>query len=126
MAWWNSKGESNVTNPDLTLRKMMFFTVPATPSMRHFPWLFSLWFHVSSTPSKRSFVKRRNTKRERNYAKHPSLQTMILSYLATLICSAFSTTSFKHVNAVALLCSLLLLTTTVESFFRPPLSSDFL
>ena len=40
------------SNKALFARKMMFFMVPPTPSMGPFPWLFSLQFHLSSTPSK--------------------------------------------------------------------------
>ena len=90
------------------------FTVPPTPAMWPFSWLFSLQFHMSSLPSKNSPLRGGNTKREQTCDEHPSLQTMILSYLATLISSAFSIFFFKHVNAAALLCSLLLLTTATE------------
>ena len=114
MAWWNSKGESIVTKPESTLRKMMF-----SRSLQHQPCdLFHGFFRCSSTwaryHQKNSPLRDGNTKREQTCAEHPSLQTMILSYLATLISSAFSIFFFKHVNAAALLCSLLLLTTATE------------
>lgn len=95
---------------------MTFLTVPSTPSIEPFPWLFSLKSQLSLTPSKEFSVKRRKTKLDRS-SEQPSLRTMIWDF-PTLILSASPITFCKHINAAILLCSLLSLT-TLESFFTP-------
>lgn len=95
---------------------MTFLTVPSTPSIEPFPWLFSLKSQLRSTPSKEFSIKRRKTKLDRS-AEQPSLRTMIWDF-PTLILSASPITFFQHINAAILLCSLISLI-TLESFFRP-------